>query len=98
MHTAQDKAIVIFFTPRISFNRGRFLENFMLYKVPVKRGKRRIGSVKTFTIKTRSNEIIKEKTNENLKIDSIFLTSCALSGALIASSFISVNLFTPYML
>jgi len=57
-----------------------------------------MGSVRTFTEKPRSNESMKEKINENLKTGSIFLISFALSGALIASSFKSVNLFNPYML
>jgi len=96
--TAHVKAILIFFTPQISFNRGRFLENFILYKVPENRGKRRTGNVRTFTKNPRSSESMKEKTNENLKTGSIFLISSALSGALIASSFISVNLLIPYML
>ena len=96
--TAHVRAMVILFTPRISFNRGRFLENFTLYKVPENRGKRRMGSVRTFTENARSNESMKEKINENLKTGSIFLISFALSGALIVSSFKSVNLFNPYML
>ena len=74
------------------------MENFILYKVPENRGKRRTGSVRTFTKNPRSSESMKEKTNENLKTGSIFLISSALSGALIASSFMSVNLLRPYML
>ena len=41
---------------------------------------------------------MKDTINENLKTDFIFLISLALSGALIASSFKSVNLLNPYML
>lgn len=74
------------------------MENFTLYKVPENRGKRRKGSVRTFTEKPRSNESMKDTINENLKTDFIFLISLALSGALIASSFKSVNLLNPYML
>ena len=68
----------------------------MLYIMPENRGKRMIGNVRTFIEKQRNNESMKENANENLKIGSIFLMSFALSGALIASSFMSVNLLRPY--
>ncbi len=74
------------------------MDNFTLYKIPRNKGNKRTGNVRTFTINPRNKESIKEKNTENLKIDSNFVMIFTLSGLLIASSFISVNLFNPYML
>ena len=96
--TAHDKAIVMFFTPVISFNLGRLLDSFTLYKVPRNRGKIRTGSVRILSKNPSIIESIKENATKNFKIDSIFLMILALSGIFIASSFKSVNLFSPYIL
>ncbi len=95
--TAQDNAMVRFFTPAISFNRGRLLDNFTLYKVPIIKGKIRTGSVRIFSKNPSSNESMKEMATKTLKYDPIFPMIFALSGLFIASSFMSVNLFNPYM-
>lgn len=94
--TAQDNAMVRFFTPVISFNLGRLLDNFTLYKVPRNKGKIRTGSVRIFSINPSSNDSMKEKATKNLNFDWIFPIIFALSGVFIASSFRSVNLFNPY--
>lgn len=95
--TAHDKAIVIFFTPVISFNRGILLDNFTLYRTPINKGKIRITKVIMFSWNPSINESMKERTTKNFKNGSIFFMRLALSGLFIASSFRSVNLFNPYI-
>ncbi len=70
----------------------------MLYRIPENKGKRIIGSIKTFTKNPKIKVSIKERATENLKTYPNFLMILALSGLLTASSFISVNLFNPYVL
>jgi hypothetical protein len=88
----------MFFIPVISFNLGRLLENFTLYRIPENNGKRRTGSVKAFTEYPEIKGSIKEMQIQHLKGVLILLRVLALSGVLIASSFKSVNLFSPYVL
>lgn len=88
----------MFFTPVISFNLGIFLDNFMLYKIPRNKGKKRIGSVITLVRIPKIKVSIKERTTVNFKIYLYFIMIFALSGRFIVSSFKSVNLFNPYTL
>jgi hypothetical protein len=70
----------------------------MLYRIPENKGKRRTSRIKTFTKNPKIKVSIKERATENLKTYPNFLIMPTLSGLLTASSFISVNLFNPYVL
>lgn len=89
--------MVIFFTPVISFNRGRLSDTFTLYKVPRNKGKIRISSVRILSNNPSINDRMKEIATKNFKNGFIFLIIFALSGVFISSSFMSVNLFNPYI-
>lgn len=60
------------------------------------RGKRRIGTHNQSCKVPRSRESANENSRKRLKIFSFPLIYLALSGELMASSFISVSLLSPY--
>ena len=61
-------------------------------------GKRRIGTHKISCKKPKNKEIVSENSKKKIKTFSFPLIYLDLSGALTASSLISVSLLRPYML
>lgn len=91
---AQDSAITIFFTARISFN---LISNiFILYINPIHKGKRTIKMAEGFFENDRMRAEIYEAIVIKVKIFLCLPINLALSGKLIESSSILDNLSRLY--